>query len=102
MTDEDINKRIYELLGWCYHELSSVDVSKCKHCNLTNNPKDNLDFTTSWEGFGILITWWQKQEQLAEFANTHESWYQGQNIPINLISPRGLAEATVRFFKENK
>lgn len=100
MTDEEINKRIYELAGMCWHELQSEPTAlmagrkyrKCKKCKC-NIDIDNIsiDFTASWKGFGILWEWWQKQKEFNDFI-----------FELDGDNPPALAEATVEFFKEEK
>ena len=99
MTDEDLNKRIYELMGLCWHEGSM----RCKKCGayIDNIDSSNIDFCRTWEGFGILWEWWQQQPEWesAKFICTYfllynQRWY----LDLTKISPLELAEATVKLF----
>lgn len=114
MTDEEINKRIHELLGLCQHDWDEwlgdyehpARSARCTKCSREYNELLSGDFTTSWEGYGMLITWWQEQKKTWDtFCNAQEhieNCYCGKHISTKYISPRNLAEATVKFFESNK
>lgn len=82
LTDEQINKRLHELMGLCWH----ID-------------------NTEWDGFGILWTWLQKHERWEEFwlkrlegvARSRSETIMGM---CQLISPPILSRAIVKFFEE--
>ena len=69
----------------------------------------NIDFTTSWEGFGILWEFMQKHELWTKFISK-QIWNTISEQNINkfsgiferLISPAGLAIAVVEFFEEKQ
>lgn len=107
MTNEQINKRLHELMGMCQHEwykkAMSQDTWVCSICKIQRDAISlpvNIDFTTSWEGFGLLWTWLQKHELWEEFCE----WYDIDGHPslytIDLISPPALSRAVVDFFEE--
>lgn len=104
MTNEELNKHIHEILGMCWHEFKSyknIVINYCVLCKTKNVTK--LDFTISWEGFGILITWWMKHKDWEKFPVWVLSKYdEEQAIPVRYLSPSALAEATVEFFEEAK
>lgn len=118
MTDDEINKRIHELLGMCQHEYKPYNhkgIYACSYCaDLEKFSKVNIDFTTSWEGFGILVEWWKKHEKFRKFMeeecqgsceitdNYDDTASQELYVAIKYVSPRALVEATVRFFKEEQ
>jgi len=61
-TERD--KFLTEAMGWPWHEVVSIDNFKVTcSCGMSGymNPCDNLNFST-WDGFGKLWTWAQKQE----------------------------------------
>lgn len=97
MNNEEINKIIHRLL-----------TCECDKCGKPFDITKNLDFTTSWEAFGILWEWWQKHPKFENFRYGHILFPEcadsrgGRHININVISPRTLAEATVEFFKEEQ
>ena len=103
-TDKELNKRIHEIMGLCWHkcECKNNEGSHfCIHCKneyfdfessqyvYINSPKYNF---LTWEGFGILWEWIQNHPGWYSFW--HKYWH------TNLISPRALSEAMVEFFKE--
>ena len=62
MTERD--KFLTEAMGWPWHEVVSIDNFKVTcSCGMSGymNQCDNLNFST-WDGFGKLWTWAQKQE----------------------------------------
>lgn len=87
MNNEELNKRIHELLGFKWYEGDSADFGY------------NYEFTKEWRAFGYLWEWWQKQEKWEDFL--FESDSEMCCIGLKYVSPRGLAEATVEFFKED-
>src|SRR3990167_374109 len=119
MTDEEINKRIYKLLELCWHEETLTKVldqnhivcDKCANCNeetISNSQPLywRMDFTTSWECFGLICECMQKMKELDihRYINKCEEglfiWSDRQGsfgLPVTLLSPRALAEAIVEF-----
>ncbi len=109
-TDEELNKRLHEIMGLCWHEHKpnifdpirlSVDYGCIKCGKGFIYSYNNL---LTWEGFGVLWEWLQKHEEWEKFM---EKWgipghYREWLINTELINSRALAEAVVRFFKENK
>lgn len=103
LTNEQINKRIHELLGLCWHKNLSLMRWECLDCHRLPL---KFNFTTSWEGFGILWGWLQKHERREEFyvsngwhipkTEPHSGWC----LPITIISPSALSRAVVKFFRE--
>lgn len=116
MTDLDLNKRLHEIMGMCFHEQIQnciVDYGRviqpakcsCGHTSLLSTQAcstKNIDFLT-WEGFGVLWEWLQKQELWWTFCNKYgDVCNQDKYMKIELINPRALAEAVVKFFGEEK
>ena len=124
-TDEELNKRMHEIMGLCWHEcqcMSYEDNHFCRHCKreyydyesplnvYVVQPKYNF---LTWEGFGIAWEWLQKHERWSEFldycmAQVYHNWdcipidiHTILPLPENIVSPRALAEAIVEFFKED-
>lgn len=100
MTNEELNKRIHEILGMCWHSGHWVQGWRmtCDTCG--DQDFKNIDFTTSWPGFGILWEWWQKQEKFTDFLREASADRLGFIYWKVVSSPLALAEATVEFFKE--
>lgn len=104
MTNEEINKRIYELLGLCQHKRNLSNL-RCVHCNRWYAEDDILFFCKDWKAFGVLWEWWQKHEKFEVFFSKvlFDGMSTGKRtisqIVAELLVPRGLAEATVEFFK---
>lgn len=106
-TDEELNKRIHEILGICWHNEISEIWQECLTCHKYGDDIEvRMDFTTSWAGFGILIEWWQKHEKFEVFFSKilFDGIASGKRtisqIVAELLSPLALTEATVKFFKE--
>ena len=111
LTDEELNKRLHELVGLCWHwckfhnpEYSKLSHYKCDKCGL--NYVGNIDFTTSWEGFGILWEFMRKHTDWTKFCVTN-GWYIPEielnpvwHLPVMLISPYAFAKAVVDFFED--
>lgn len=106
LTDEQINKRIHELMGLCQHKWNKAMYQNtwiCSICGLhTDTLPVTMDFTTSWEGFGLIWEWLQKHERWEEFLNHYGySWnYKQRLIDLNIISPPAMSKAVVEFFGE--
>ena len=96
MTDEEINKRLHEIMGLCWHESDGSSLyepwSWCAKCKYKFY--DNTDFI-NWYGFGILWKWTQKHEKWFDILKIDNC----TSIDIVYISPRNLAKAIVRFFE---
>ena len=112
MTDKELNKRIYELMGLCQHEWQNKamynHIWQCSICLLITESISaplNLDFTQDWEGFGIAWGWLDVNEFRAEFITRHNQHPINSSfscVDVRFISPRALAEAIAEFFKEDK
>src|SRR3989304_6883962 len=79
MTDEDLNKRIHEIVGLCWHKCKldnpkyeKLSHYKCEKCGLGYIINRNL--VNTWEGFGILWEFMQKHEQIEEFITKYGSY----------------------------
>ncbi len=108
MTDIDLNKRLHEILGLCWHERSANDEFKCAQCPRFLSPdreidEYRIDFLT-WEGFGILWKWLLTRHGYEGFMHKHRygSEQTGWYLKECYISPRLLAETVVEFFEEAK
>ena len=113
MTDEELNKRIHEITGTCYHSwgdyrLGYQPLYICLECGAVCKERlRNIDFVNIWEGFGILCEFMRKHKQFEEFITKYGS-YEVYPIkppyvyclPIVLISPLAFAKAVVEFFEE--
>ena len=94
-TDDELNKEIHRILGRCWHEFVPSDDTLewiCNHCNKKETEIGNSINFLTWEGFGVLWEFMQKQPGWYTFW--HHYWH------TNLINPHALAEAVVEFFKE--
>lgn len=111
-TDDELNKRIHEILGMCLHETRRngfyTNVWVCNKCKENFEFSGTLDFTTSWEGFGILWGFMQKHEKFEVFFSKilFDGIASGKRtisqIVAELLSPLALTQATVEFFKEEQ
>ena len=108
MTEEQLNKRIHEIMGLCGHENISQIWNECFDCHKHDAGLTLIDFVNSWEGFGILWGFIQKHERLEEFITKYGSYavYPIKPpyvycLPIVLISPLAFAKAVVEFFEED-
>ena len=111
MTDEDLNKRIHDIMGLCWHIRSTNECIVCHKMlfkiigggNFECLPA-NIDFVNTWEGFGILWEFMQKHEQWDKFRLrfcaydeiTNKHWC----LNVKLISPPVFAKAVVGFFED--
>ena len=100
MSDEEINKRIHEVMGLCFHVRSTNQCIRCHKILIKAVGAGefeclpaNLNFLT-WEGFGLMWEFMQKHPGWYNFW--HHYWH------TKLINPRALAEAVVEFFEEDK
>ena len=120
MTDEELNKKIHEIIGLCWHIRSTNECIVCHRIlvksvgggNFECLPA-NIDFVNAWEGFGILWGFMQRRE-LSEKLNFryyvwgaligHGDWSNDLSdanaIPTSLISPSVFANAVIKFFEE--
>lgn len=92
MTNEEINKRIHELMGLCWYQ----------------NIDHNYNFTSDWSAFGMLWEWMQKHEKWEKFLIDNskflspKDWVQIPFVPIHLINPFNFSTAFVEFFKQEE
>ena len=89
-TDEELNKRMHEIMGLCFH-VQEPD-GRPLFCQKCHRFIIKHDFTVDWSAFGIAWEWIQNHPGWYSFW--HKYWH------TNLISPLKLAEAIVEFFKE--
>lgn len=108
--DEELNKRLHEIMGLCFHVRSANQCIKC-HRTLVKATGGgtfeclpaNIDFLT-WEGFGILFTWLKTRHGYGGFMHKYgygsdqTGWY----LRDYYIDPHASAEAVCEFFKEAK
>ena len=87
-TDEELNKRMHEIIGLCYH--TGADSLICSRCI----DQTDYDFTKDWSAFGIAWEWIHQKRSMSDFYTILDS------IELYLLSPRTLSEAMVEFFKE--
>lgn len=113
MTDIEINKRIYGLMGLCWHYWTFTGPKqgtfKCIKCGeFKDNPSSNLNFTGDWKisayEFGLLWTWLQKHERWEEFwlkrlENVARNRSETIMVMCQIISPPTLSRAVVEFFE---
>ena len=105
-TDEQLNKRLHELMGLCWHELTAQGLPHwyiCKNCKSEIHGDPSLlqiDFVNTWEGFGILWEFTQQHERWEEFIQ-NQLWgvMPIQTVLENLVSPPALAKAVMEFFE---
>ena len=100
MSDEELNKKLHEIIGLCWHEHKSNMLDPIRLSVNYGCIKCGKGFIYSyynlltWEGFGIMWEFMQKHPGWYDFW--HHYWL------TKLISPRALAEAVVEFFGEEK
>ena len=70
MTDEELNKRIREIMGRCWHIRSTNECIVCHKILIKSVGRGNfeclpanVDFVNTWEGFGLLWEFMRKHEQ---------------------------------------
>ena len=105
-TDEQLNKRLHEIVGLCWHEYGVTlteyytECIKCVRCSESywQTPPPRLDFVNTWEGFGILWEFMQKHEGWEEFE-AENGGFEGY-VPIGLVVPNILATMIVDFFED--
>lgn len=118
MNEVELNKRIHEILDMCWHsghwEGQRLSCEKCSFTPVSNH--FNIYFTTSWEGFGLLLAWWKEFPRYNKWFKFRSflwnkaigvcEWADdltdADSIPIKFISPLALTQATVEFFMEEK
>ena len=105
---EELNKFLTEAMGECWHThppvIGEIWGIKCDKCGIIVSPNLNNNFLT-WEGFGKLWKWGNKQEWIGEFIY----WY-NSNMVIDeerlhiilsdLVDPEFFAKAVVVFLPE--
>ena len=97
MTDEQLNKRLHEIMSVCGHD------------NWRYSIPDVADLVNTWQCFGILWEFMQKHEQWENFISK-QIWVSISDRKINklsgiftkLISLPAFAKAVVEFFEEKK
>ena len=104
------DKYLTEQMGECWHELAGKKRLVCSKClKLFVN---HTDFST-WEGFGKLWDWSQKQEWwdtfvMKELHYSHRTHYDGVNyvyenrLDDELVNPDRFADAVYEYLKEMK
>lgn len=114
LTDEQINKRIHEIMELCQHEwdewLGDYEYpsrsARCVKCHREFDELLSGDFVSSWEGFGLLWTWLQKAENGDTWKDFWSVQYdrRGRDEPeswvLKFISPPILSRSVVEFFEE--
>lgn len=117
MTDEELNKRVHEIMGLCQCERVIKSLALCKNGmkNRNNHRVTIFNFTGDWETsayeFGLMFEFMRKHERWEEFL-AHTLAFEEIKLHKNngyypywfyyLISPRPFAEAMVRFFEEKR
>ena len=106
MTDEQLNKRLHEILRLCWHEWNKSIYQNtwiCSHCGLhTDSLPVNTDFVNTWQGFGILWEFIQKHEKWDDFLEWVDESFCDFAISIKYINPPTFAKAVGKFFEEEK
>ena len=115
MTDEELNKRLHEIMGLCWHEkvqdcivsnnrVVQGEKCSCGHSVFWTMPdfhyNANIDFLT-WEGFGILWKFIQEHPRRGEMLKKWEREDDSGTMYIEewIIDPSSLAEIVVEFFE---
>lgn len=100
-----------EAMGECWHEmevtgkvrLNGFQVERCKHCGKKDDFLGDYtpnDFST-WEGFGKLWEWTQKQEWWIVFCQFESNLSIDTSCIIKrLIHPDRFADAVYEFLRE--
>ena len=112
MTEEQLNKRIHEIMGLCGHENISQIWNECFDCHKHDAGLSLIDFVNSWEGFGILWGFMQGQEYNKKITFRDYIWSKkighgdwsgdladADAILETIISPSAFAKAVVEFFE---
>ena len=92
MTDDELNKRMHEIMGLCWH-VQEVD-GRPLFCQKCHRFIIKHDFTVDWSAFGIAWEWIHQKRSMSDFHTILDS------VELYLLSPRTLSEAIVEFFKE--
>ena len=92
MNDEQLNKRIHEIMGIRWYSGYLEDIGY------------NYDFVHTWRGFGMLWEFMQEHERWEEFIEKHGSYVlikrreQASCIYSKYINPQMFAKAVEEFF----
>jgi hypothetical protein len=108
MSERD--KFLTEAMGGCWHDFREHDeyvpgmgtylVDRCTKCKLLLRDFQPINFST-WEGFGKLWEWAQKQDWWESFVDDdmyqrgHRNWL----FPVAWIHPDRFADALYKFLK---
>lgn len=96
MTDEELNKRLHEIMGIKWYTEYLEDTGY------------NYDFVHTWRGFGILLEFMKGHGKWGDFIKTQCSLISvflschAYHVPAVLISPPTFAKAVGEFFEEEK
>ena len=108
MTNEELNKRMHEIIGLCYPDREPKSII-CRQHGMVH-PK--YDFTSDWSAFGLLWSWMQEHEKWDAFIYQLPSMKEGDYgvvddisyplIQTYYVNPLNLSTAIVEFFKEEE
>ena len=100
------NKFLTEAMGECWHDvrigtLHGVLVNTCRNCGKRRKSDlSNPDFST-WEGFGKLWEWAQKNIPFGTFCELHSNGVDPDNMHImaGFVNSDRFANAVYEFMK---
>jgi hypothetical protein len=103
MSERD--KFLTEQMGECWHDLfrhCSKCAAYCRKCQKEIYEEQN-NFST-WEGFGKLWEWAQKQEWWREFHNQFLStpWKVSKLMNTDLVHPDRFADAVYEYLRQRE
>ncbi len=105
-VDNDINKMLIEAMGFRTYEreyhyrrdctIQTVYFDPTKPVNRKDNRAKKIPDFTTWEGFGILLSWAKEQVWWYDFVGisqdglAHDDW---EALAIDLVNPAAFATA---------
>lgn len=98
MNNIERDKFLTEAMGECWHQwcTKSSFSGFCDKCQTQIVDKTQNDFST-WEGFGKLWEWAQKQDGWRDFIAYEFGWGD-----FSIIDPDKFANAVYKFLKNKK
>ena len=116
MTDDiELNKRLHELIGLCWHEkvqdcivengrVKQSEKCSCGHVSLLRIQEchlQNIVFNTGWDAFGIAWDFIRKHKRYWEFMKIWGYEYDGTwYMHTEILNPKDMSEAIADFFWE--
>lgn len=102
MANLERDKFLSTLIGECWHDgANNYGEIVCAKCHKLVMVEDRVDFST-WEGFGKLWEWAQKQEWFKEVPfNFDENRYHDcyMLFPVEFVNPDRFADAVYEHLK---